>query len=100
MGSITNTAGTIVENHVVLDDVVADGGVIASLQTPSILDVSTNTSTANQTISPLEDSNLLQHILSFVGDKQYRFVASISKTFQMVVHGTHELANLQLGMGI
>jgi hypothetical protein len=80
----TNLGRTTTENRVVLGDIVVDEGVIASLQALSILDVSANTSTTNQTISPLEDSNLLKHILSFVGDKQYRFIASISKTFQSV----------------
>jgi hypothetical protein len=35
-------------------------------------------------MSPLENFSLLQHILSFVGDNQYRFVALINKNFQDV----------------
>jgi hypothetical protein len=34
------------------------------------------------TMSPLEDASLLQHIVSYVGINQYRYVASISKEFQ------------------
>jgi hypothetical protein len=46
---------------------------------PERTDLATATAAA---VTPLEDCNLLQHILLFVGDNQYRFVAATSKRFQ------------------
>jgi hypothetical protein len=34
------------------------------------------------TFSPMEDLNILHHILSFVGKKQYMFVATVNHNFK------------------
>jgi hypothetical protein len=39
-------------------------------------------SKASEKVTPFQHSDLLRHIISYVGEKQYRFVAAISKDFQ------------------
>jgi hypothetical protein len=41
-----------------------------------------NLSTEQASSSPFEDVNILQQIVSFVGQYQYRFVAGINKDFK------------------
>jgi hypothetical protein len=48
------------------------------------MNTSTCTRNTNSVVSPLDDTNLLQHILSYVGNKQYRFVAPVNQNFRSV----------------
>jgi hypothetical protein len=63
----------------------------STVTTTNTTETTTNVSTATITaamISPLDDVNLLRHILSFVGKNQYRFVATINHHFKAAYHQT------------
>jgi hypothetical protein len=71
-----------------LEQIVSEGDFVSSSVTTNATNASattiTTTSTTRMTISPLDDFNLLQNIISFVGKNQYRFVAAINRDFQAV----------------
>jgi hypothetical protein len=80
---------TVSEEHVVSSSVKSTNATNATIATnatnaTNASTTTTTTTTVTTMITPLQDSNILQNIISFVGQNQYRFVAAVNRDFQAV----------------